>query len=104
LHWLLNSFILLLKFKLAFEVSSMFKNFRSWLVIVVMKSVLQSVKSWKLTVEVNYWCLFSRFQYLVEVSVTALRHLQSKIPRDNKLTLSLLGCNWLAKPKMTHEA
>lgn len=52
-----------------------------------------SVKSWKFTVQVNYWCLLNRFQYLVEVSGTALRNLQSKIRRDNKPALSLLGEN-----------
>lgn len=62
------------------------------------------MKSWKFTVKVNYWCLFNRFQYLVEVSVTALRNLQSKICRDNKPTLSLLGWKLLARPNMTHQA
>lgn len=91
-------------FKSAFFVNTMFRYLHSCLVIVGVKSVWQSVKSWKLTVQVNYRCLFSRLQYLVEVSVTALRYLQSKIPRDNKPTLSLLGWNLLAEPKMTHEA
>lgn len=99
-----NSFNMLLKFISASKADTMFRNFPSWLAIIVVKSVWQSVKSWKLTVQVNYWCLFSRFQYLAEVSVTALRNLQSKIPRDNKPALSLLGWKLLAKPNMTHQA
>lgn len=69
----------------------MFRNFPTWQAVIVVKSVWQSVKSWKLTVQVNYWCLFSRFQYFVEVEVTALRHLQSKMRKDKKLAWSLLG-------------
>lgn len=48
--------------------------------------------------------MLNRFQYLVEVSVTALRNLQSKIRRDNKAALSLLGWKLLAEPNMTHQA
>lgn len=98
-----NSFNMLLKFISASEADTMFRNFPCWLAVIVVKSVWQSVKSWKLTVQVNYWCLFSRFQYLVEVSVTALRNLQSKIDRDNKPALSLLGWTLLAKPNMIHQ-
>lgn len=88
---LLNSFNILLRFMSASEADRMFRIFPSLLAIIIVKSVWQSVKSWKLTVQVNYWCLFSRFQYLVEVSITALRNLQSKILTDNKPTLRLIG-------------
>lgn len=101
---LLNSFNILLRFMSASEADRMFRIFPSLLAIIIVKSVWQSVKSWKLTVQVNYWCLFSRFQYLVEVSITALRNLQSKILTDNKPTLRLIGWKLLAKPSMTHQA
>ena len=99
-----NSFNTLLKFVSASGADTVFRNFPSWLASIVVRSVWQLVKSWKLTVQVNCWCLFSRFQYLVEVSVTALRNLQSKIRRDNKPAWSLLGWKLLAKANRTHEA
>lgn len=49
-----NSFNMLLKFLSASEADTMFRNFPSWLAVMVVKSVWQSVKSWKLTVQVNY--------------------------------------------------
>lgn len=62
---LLNNFNMLLKFLSASEADTMLRNFSSWLAIAVVKSVWQSVKSWKLTVQVTTGVCLVEFSTLL---------------------------------------
>lgn len=62
---LLNNFNMLLKFLSASEADTMLRNFSSWLAIAVVKSVWQSVKSWKLTVQVTAGVCLVEFSTLL---------------------------------------